>query len=145
MTNYLDKYLTNTKQEGTCLIWQGALNTDGYPRAAYRGNSNGKVHRIVYELFTGEDITGKVVRHACDNPTCINPEHLSSGTPADNNRDRDVRERHALAAFSAKQIRAIRLLYATGQYRQKELASLFNINYRTIQQIVRNKSYRWVQ
>jgi hypothetical protein len=76
-----------------CMEWRGAYNSDGYPRIAWNGNSNGKVHRIIYELTTGENISGLVVRHTCDNPRCINPKHLLKGTPKDNANDRDERKR----------------------------------------------------
>ena len=143
--DYLDKYLSYTEDNNGCKEWTRCLNSDGYPRAAYKGNLNGKVHRIVYELsHPDEDINGKVIRHTCDNPKCINPDHLLSGTVADNMKDRDTRGRQALAAFNAKQIIAIRNMYATGQYTHAEIGILFNVNYRTIQQIVTHKSYRWV-
>lgn len=32
--------------------------------------------------------------HRCDNPPCIEPTHLRSGTVQDNNRDRDLKGRH---------------------------------------------------
>lgn len=56
------------------------------------------LHRIVYAEKlnkTLDDIIGVVVRHTCDNPRCINPDHLIGGTKADNNRDRAVRGRSA--------------------------------------------------
>ena len=56
------------------------------------------LHRLVFaeKLGCGLDgINGVVVRHTCDNPRCINPEHLIGGTRADNNRDRVERNRSA--------------------------------------------------
>lgn len=44
-------------------------------------------HRVAYALAKGSIQAGQVVRHACDNPPCVNPAHLSVGTIADNNRD----------------------------------------------------------
>ncbi len=38
--NYLDKVLARCVSEGECLVWTGALNSDGYPRAGIKGNSN---------------------------------------------------------------------------------------------------------
>lgn len=55
-------------------------------------------HRLIYADKLGltlKDIEGVVVRHTCDNPRCINPEHLIGGTLADNNRDRAERGRSA--------------------------------------------------
>ncbi len=89
--SYLDKVFGRCVQEGECLIWTGALNTDGYPRAGIAGNSNIKLHRYVCSHY--HDIKDKVVRHTCDNPLCLNPLHLIPGTAADNVRDMDERNR----------------------------------------------------
>lgn len=53
-------------------------------------------HRVAYCEANGlllSDITGLVVRHKCDNPPCVNPDHLELGTVADNNRDKIDRGR----------------------------------------------------
>lgn len=144
MSKSLQHYLNNTKKVNDCLEWQGCLNTDGYPRVFYNGNSNGKLHRIVYELVYSEDISGKVIRHTCDNPKCINPVHLISGTPYDNARDRDSRGR-GRAMFSADMIKEIRRLWATGEFTQSGLARHLNIHQGSVRQIVLKKNYLWVE
>lgn len=129
----LSQILQHTTQVDTCLIWNRCLNTDGYPRMAYQGNSNGKVHRIVYELSTGENIDGKVVRHTCDNPRCINPEHLISGTATDNMRDRDLRFRHGAAKLSPEDVLEIRRRFADNpKLKSPILAQEFHVSSRTI-------------
>lgn len=70
----------NTQRSGHCLI-------------SHKGRMR-LVHRVVWELAHGTIPAGKVIRHRCDNPPCVNPEHLEIGTVADNNRDRDIRGRH---------------------------------------------------
>ena len=89
----IEEYLKRTVvDEDGCLIWQGACSSDGYPRVAHK-NGNGKLHRLVCQHYTSIDISGKVVRHACDKPRCIHPRHLLVGTPQDNVADRHGRGR----------------------------------------------------
>jgi hypothetical protein len=53
-----------------------------------------KTHRYSYEKYYNEQIPkGKIIRHKCDNPRCINPFHLEVGTRADNARDMVQRRR----------------------------------------------------
>lgn len=85
------KWLAHTKEEGECLLWTRCLNTDGYPRAFVSGNSNVKVHREVF--FDTHGYYPEVVRHTCDNPSCISPQHLVAGTSLENVFDRHFRQR----------------------------------------------------
>ncbi len=77
-----------------------SLAKEGYALVAKPGVSSRCValHRLVYctaHKLSLEGIDGKVVRHTCDNPRCINPNHLLLGSRADNNRDRADRGRSA--------------------------------------------------
>lgn len=61
----------------------------GYPKVRYKGKIR-VMSRVVYSLFFlgGELVDSKLqVRHKCDNPKCINPEHLELGTHLDNVQD----------------------------------------------------------
>lgn len=85
--------------------------TGGYPQRNRR--VGGKVigerwHRIVYEECFGVIPPGMKVRHGCDNPACINPEHLNIGTQADNMRDASVRGRWPQARATLEQARQLR-------------------------------------
>lgn len=74
-------------------------STQTYPRAWRLGKKIG-LHRYSYTIHKGQIPEGLVVMHQCDNRKCINPDHLSLGTVADNNRDRTEKGRsrnpHAL-------------------------------------------------
>lgn len=83
-----------------CLEVRGALNAYGYGTLKYYGRVL-MAHRVVYCGVNGipyEAIAGDVVRHDCDNPACINPEHLSIGTTQDNVDDKMRRGRHQCCA-----------------------------------------------
>jgi hypothetical protein len=73
-----------------------------------------RAHRFAV-LMSGREIpAGMMVRHSCDNPSCVNPAHLTVGTALDNKRDsidrgRHTRgERHYKAKLTPGQVREIR-------------------------------------
>ena len=70
-----------------CWNWTGSKNgINGYGRITVEGKSY-CAHRVSYELFVGIIPNGYNVCHKCDNPVCINPDHLFVGTRSDNMQD----------------------------------------------------------
>lgn len=132
--NKLQDLLDNTVPNGECLEWTRCFNTDGYARMG----GNVKVHRLVYELATGLNPKGLVVRHTCDNIKCINPDHLIIGTLVDNNRDRDERGRTYKVITLAIIRRTLHLL-ASDLLSQKEIALLVGIDARRVSDIHNGK------
>jgi hypothetical protein len=53
---------------------------------SFRGRSS-RAHRVAWYLLRGEIPTGQHVMHTCDNPRCVNPDHLQLGTHAANMHD----------------------------------------------------------
>ena len=124
--------------DGECWIWHGCLNTDGYPKVMWEGCANGKGHRIVYTMFHPcENITDKVIRHTCDNARCVNPNHLLSGTPTDNMKDRSARGR-THGHVSLKEAVKVRHLREIGMTYQ-EIGTQLGINHRRVEYIVTKK------
>lgn len=70
----------------SCWHWIGKTNQFGYGRFSYHGRTQ-VAHRLSYEAFVGPIPKGLFLMHTCDNPSCINPDHLQVGTYADNRRD----------------------------------------------------------
>lgn len=95
---YISSKVTVNKRG--CHIWDGAaegkygeLNFCGYVRPA---------HIAVYECKVGPVPDGKILRHTCDDPRCVNEKHLIPGTKKDNRRD--FMERHPEAGEITKQL-----------------------------------------
>lgn len=88
----LDKLIARYKKEGTCWNWTSGKDVNGYGRLWYNGQ-NSTAHTVAYSVFVGPIPKGLEVRHKCDNPSCINPDHLELGTHADNMRDKSIRKR----------------------------------------------------
>lgn len=124
---------------GSCWEWVGCLNSDGYPKVSWKGSANGKGHRIVYSLLhPDEDITGKVIRHTCDNPRCLRPDHLVSGTPSDNMRDRGRRGR-TYRHVSGQETAEVRSLRDAGMS-YKCIAETLGCTYKRVEYILTVKS-----
>lgn len=77
-----------------CWNWKGVKNDSGYGRFRLNG-AWVAAHRISHELINGAIPKDLLIRHRCDNPSCCNPQHLLTGTPADNSLDAVSRNRTA--------------------------------------------------
>ena len=84
--------LKYTVSSGGCWVWDGSFFKDGYGQLKRYGK-NLKAHRVFYEHYKGQIPEGLCILHACDNPACVNPDHLRPGTTLENVQDRDAKNR----------------------------------------------------
>jgi hypothetical protein len=137
---------------GPCWLWTGAT-VEGYGSIGIRGAYPRGTHRVSWELAHGAIPPGVCVLHHCDARTCVNPDHLFLGTPADNIRDMDAKGRrrsprgsgHWASKFTEEQVREIRRTYVPrrngGTY---ELARRYGVTREAIRDIVKGKIWRHV-
>lgn len=118
-----------------CHLYAGRLDPHGYGvlsswQSDTQKNQNYRVVRLVMDVPDG-----MVADHLCNNPPCINPEHLEIVTIAENVR----RGKSGKLSYGA--VSKIRELYATGLWRQHQLAKKFGVGQDQISRIVNKK--RW--
>jgi hypothetical protein len=85
-----ERFNRQVKKTDTCWLWAGATDRDGYGK--FRGDVGGivynRAHRFSWAFHTGEILPpGTMICHRCDNPRCVNPGHLFTGTARDNMLD----------------------------------------------------------
>ncbi len=144
-----------TKTDG-CWIWNGDRNPKGYGIVAYGGRKNKKregAHRVAFKHYVGNIPAGLQVLHKCDNPSCVNPEHLFVGTQLDNIKDMFLKkrqgktgakgEKNGKSVFSAEQVIFMRQLYADG-VSVLELNNKFGATYQAIDSIVKQETWKHI-
>lgn len=130
-----------------CWLWTGKKHNRGYGELRV-DNKTWRAHRYAYWL-THRSLPD-VVRHTCDTPLCVRPEHLLAGTQADNVADRDDRQRrqhfrgvdNGNAKFTNDDVIAIRAAYADGSATQVALARQYSVSQGAISRCVRNASFQ---
>lgn len=129
-----------------CWVWQSKRN----PRTQ-RGSIEirGKwqsAPRVAYATLRGPIPEGMAVCHVCDNPACINPDHLFLGSQKENMRDAAQKrrtmsgERHTSAKLTEGDVRSIRASEAS----TRELARSFGVDHKTIREVRARRTWRHV-
>jgi len=149
-----DDYFWNNvdkKGEDECWNWKGCTDSSGYGNFFFSKKQYG-AHRIAYMLKNGNIDERLCVLHICDNPSCVNPNHLFLGTKQDNSDDmiekgRDRKTCHLgelnpNSKLTLEQVVKIREMYNTGNYYQWQIADKFGVCFQTISLIVNNKLWK---
>ena len=134
--------------ENGCVLWAGIKDAKGrgiiYSSTHRRGKRVFSAHRVAWELAKGAIPEGQCVPHTCDNPPCINVEHLFLGTQLENIADMVIKDRSPNRKLTPAEVRSIRRRYAEGGVSQQQLADEYGVNQTTVSMIILRKRYRLV-
>lgn len=141
---------------GKCWEWTGYKHPSGYGSIGKGGGESGNIpaSRAAFILANGgRDIPeGLYVLHKCDNPGCVNPDHLFIGTAKDNSIDCNKKgrgnqprgERHRCAKLTEAEVIEIRRLFYCKIHRPYKLAQMFGVTPQTIESVLNGKTWVFV-
>lgn len=142
-----------SESQGGCWIWISAEDKNGYGKFCFtdeNGYQDVRAHRYSWEMRWGK-ISSPIVLvcHKCDNPRCVNPDHLFLGDNQDNVNDRDQKgrnifgEKHPLSKINTTQVIGIKL-YLLSEIPVSMISKLTGISTNTIYGIKYNATWKTV-
>jgi len=131
-----------------CWSWKAARFSKGYGQFTL-GEFNHRAHRVSHWNFNGEFDETLDVMHSCDNPWCVNPEHLSHGTNQDNRTDSVDKKRHNIGSKNGNSVVTEQTVHiirqmAQAEMKQAEIARILNLKPMMISRIIRREIWKHV-
>jgi len=141
----IERFWSKVNKTDTCWLWTGCCDAFGHGVIGINCKQS-FVHRVSWVLAGNIIPDGHVVRHKCRSKNCVNPEHLETGTQAENAADmiRDGTSAKGVKNPSCKlteeQVRQIRASTESGAF----LAKKFGVSQPTICNIRAGKRWSWL-
>ena len=139
------------KRTNGCWEWRLCRDKDGYGKTQVFGKYY-RAHRVSWELNYGEIPQGLFVCHRCDNPSCVNPEHLFLGTNSENIKDSFAKGRsnqqgtnNGSSVLTEAQVREIRTRYENESISQRNLARQYGITQASVSSIITRHNWGWLK
>lgn len=132
-----------------CYICTSHSIVKGYPYVYANGRWGSLVRHLWTEQY-GEIPKGLCTLHSCDNPVCINLDHIRLGTHADNMKDMVIRNRSKSSGVKGEDISKLKesdvqyIIAHHTEYKQRELGKMFGVTQANISAIVVGKSWRHI-
>ena len=147
-----DKFwgFVDKKGPDDCWEWNGNILSQGYGRMYHHSTNEPKAHRLSYMINVGEIPKGALIRHSCNNPKCVNPNHLSIGTNQDNSDDMKntnrslTGEKHPQSKLTNKDIIEIRNMFFKSKCKITTLAYKYGVSDAAIHSIVTGNSWKHI-
>lgn len=145
----LARFMARVDTSGECWVWKPTVNSSRKYGKVQIDKKTLAAHRVAYEHWKGDIPEGLIVCHSCDNPACVNPDHLWLGTYKDNMHDASVKNRmcrrfgeaNVQAKLTAEQVISIR----EDTRSQSAISVDYGVDQSTISLIKHGKRWRFIQ
>lgn len=137
-----------------CWNWVAYHNSDGYGKLSINGKSE-FAHRISWVLHFGDIPHGLCVCHHCDNPRCVNPDHLFLASHTENMKDMKIKGRTSLcknfgekngnSKLTSENVESIRRLASSSENHyglMKSICETYNISKATLYRVISYKTWK---
>lgn len=148
----VDRFWAKVDKSGgsdACWLWTASRDPSGYGKFGLAHGKTVNAHRFSLSLKLGRMPDG-LACHSCDNRQCVNPKHLSEGTPQSNMKECIDRGRTAKGAsaihrakLSAIEVTAIRSLKDCGKT-HRQIAAEFGVTHRTVGRILSGEGWKHI-
>ena len=140
----MDRFWDKVDKTGDCWEWTACTRSEKSPYGVFWfEGKNVAAHRFAWEQVNGPVPSGLFVIHSCDNPPCVNINHLSLGTPRQNMVDtakrarRKSKLRHLIPDIHAMKRKG---------WKVRQIARYFSVDHSGVSRILNGKmleSYQW--
>lgn len=144
-----DRFWSKVDKTEFCWNWIAGCDLDGYGLFKYYRKTR-RASQISMIIKHGSIPDNVWVLHTCDNPKCVNPDHLYFGTPSNNSLDRENRNRGRCSNGSlngSNKLTEDVVLEIRGLFKKinnKKLALQYNVTPALISLITRHKIWRHI-
>jgi len=148
------KLWAKVDKSGDCWVWLGAKAKTGYGHFSHGRKKTIGVHRASFFIHNG--YWPAVVMHTCDNPSCVNPDHLKGGTQRDNMLDMIAKGRQSKNLNHANRLKGVEQKNAKldedkvrvilcSSLSQRKLALMYGVSRRCIAFVQQRKTWKHVK
>lgn len=140
--------VADKSDKDACWIWKASIVAGDYGQFWMNGKTVA-AHRASFMLHKGPITEGKIIRHTCDCPSCVNPAHLIEGTTFENSQDMIARgrvlrgEQNGASKLTEPQVRLIKSRLAKGE-KERTLARKMGFSRNAVRNISKGITWRHV-
>lgn len=141
----IDRFWAKVHKTPTCWLWTSSFNQAGYGTFHVTDVGSRVAHKVSWLIHNGGSLHKSTkVLHKCDNPPCVNPDHLILGSQGENNKDMCLKGRNPRAKITPEMVLEIRRLRSEEKLQHQEIADRFGLSRNNVTNILNGKRWGYV-